>query len=182
MNNLSEYKIAFKGLKEGDHLFEFKINDRFFDNFENSMVAQGDLIAEVVLKKQSALLILDLSVKGEVTLQCDRCLDDYRQPIKNAIRLYVKFGEEAEDQGDEIIIIPHEEYQIDVAHYLYELIILGLPIKHVHPTKKGGESRCNPEMIDQLKKYDLNREEESTKTEPPVDERWLKLKNLLDNK
>jgi len=182
VNNLSEYKIAFKGLKEGDHLFEFTINDWFFEHFENSIVAQGSLKAEVELKKQSTMLILDLSVKGTVALQCDRCLENYLQPVKNKNRLYVKFGLEAEDLGDDIITLPFEEYQIDVAYYLYELIVLGLPIKHVHPSNGKGGSGCDPEMLEQLEKYSIGQDGQEKAQDAPVDERWLQLKNLLDNK
>ncbi len=96
--------------------------------------------------------------------------------------MYVKFGPEAEDLGDDIIAIPFEEYQIDVAYYLYELIILGLPIKHVHPSKGKSSTGCNPEMLEQIDKYSARQEKQDLDQDAPIDERWLKLKNLFDNK
>jgi uncharacterized protein len=182
VNYLSEYKIAFKGLKEGDHVFEFEIDDRFFECFEGSLVQKGNLSATVKLSKQSSLMTLQMAVKGSVVMQCDRCLDDYLQPVKNQNRMYVKFGHDVEDMGDEIIVVSYDDYQLDLAYYVYELIILGLPIKHVHPTDKKGESKCNPEMMEKLKAFVLNEVEEEVAEESPIDERWIELKKLLDNK
>jgi uncharacterized protein len=179
MDYLSKYAIAFKGLKEGSHSFEFEIDDKFFEKFENSEVQKGSLKADVVLTKQSTLMILDLAVKGTVELICDRCLEVYHQKIKNESKMFVKFSHnEDEDMSEEIIVISYEEYQINVAQYLYELIILGLPIRHIHPTKKG-KSECNPEMVEKLNQYLV---EEAPEEEEPIDERWSELKKLLDNK
>lgn len=181
---INKYKIAFKGLKEGDHLFEYDLDDRFFERFENSQVANGQLKAKVQLNKQATLMSLGLAIEGQVTLQCDRCLDDYQQPVKNKSRMYVKFGQESEDMGDEIIVLPFDEYQLDVSYYLYELVILGLPIKHVHPDDKKGKSTCNPEMMEKLKDYLINEGNEVANEDENIviDERWKELRKLLDNK
>jgi uncharacterized protein len=176
---LSKYEIAFKGLKEGDHQFEFELDDAFFDKFENSEVKKGSLVAKVLLTKQSTLLILEFTVKGYVELMCDRCLDQYNQKINNKNKLFVKFGLEEEEMSDDVIVISFEDHQINVAQYLFELVILGLPIKHVHPNKKG-KSTCDPEMIKKLDEYLVN--DDSDVEEEPVDDRWNELKKLLDNK
>jgi uncharacterized protein len=175
---LSKYTIAFKGLKEGDHSFGFDLDDKFFGQFENSEVTKGTLKADVKLTKQSTLMILHMEIEGIVELQCDRCLDNYMQRIKSKTRMYVKFGHEIEDIGDDIIVVPYEEHQINIAQFLYELVILGIPIKHVHPDNKKGESTCNPEMLKKLSEYIVDQEPEE---KHPVDERWNELKKLLNN-
>lgn len=181
MKYLSKYDIAFKGLKEGKHQYEFDIDDKFFEKFENSEVSKGSIKAEVTLNKQSTLLILEMAVKGTVELLCDRCLENYQQKVKNQSNMYIKFGAEAEDMSEDVIVITLDENQINVAQYLYELVILGLPIKHVHPNKKKGESTCNPEMLEKLKEY-LVEEVDEEENDDPIDERWSELKKLLDNK
>jgi uncharacterized metal-binding protein YceD (DUF177 family) len=183
MKHLLKYEIPFKGLKEGEHEFDFKLDNKFFEQFENSEVKKGQLDATVLLTRQSTMLILDMAVKGKVELMCDRCLDNYMQDVENNSRLIIKFGQEAEELSDEIVVIEAEDYQINVAHYLYELVILGLPIKHVHPTDENGNSDCDPEMVDKLEEYLLDDEEaQEAQEEPIVDERWSELKKLLDNK
>jgi uncharacterized protein len=176
---LSKYEIAFKGLKEGNHQFDFELDDKFFDKFESSEVKKGSLKAKVLLTKQSTLMILEFTVKGTVELMCDRCLDQYNQKVNNTSKLFVKFGIEEEELSDDVIVVSFEDHQINVAQFLYELVVLGLPIKHVHPNKKG-ESTCNPEMIKKLDEYLVN--DDSNDIEEPVDERWSELKKLLDNK
>ncbi|MBN2805669.1 MAG: DUF177 domain-containing protein [Prolixibacteraceae bacterium] len=138
-------------------------------------------MAEVYLTRQSTLMILEMTVKGTVELQCDRCLEDYSQEVENSSKMYIKFGAEAEEMSDEVIVITPDENQLNVAQYLYEMIILGLPIKHVHPTNKKGKSGCNPEMIKKLKEYLVEGNEAEEATEPE-DQRWQALKKLLDNK
>ena len=179
MKYLSKYEIAFKGLKEGNHQFDFELDDKFFDKFENSEVKKGSLLAKVFLTKQSTLMILEFAVKGTVELMCDRCLDQYNQEIENKSKLFVKFGLEGEELSDDVIVISFDDHQINVAQFLYELVILGLPIKHVHPVKKG-KSTCDPEMIKKLEEYLIV--EDFKQNEEPVDERWNELKKLLDNK
>jgi len=176
---LSKYEIAFKGLKEGNHQFDFELDDKFFDKFDNSEVKKGSLKGKVILTKQSTLMILEFAVKGTVELMCDRCLDQYNQKINNNSKLFVKFGLEEEELSDDVIVVSFEDHQINVAQFLYELVILGLPIKHVHPNKNG-KSICDPEMIKKLGEYLVD--EDSEQIEEPVDERWNELKKLLDNK
>lgn len=184
MKYLSKYEIAFKGLKEGKHQFTFEIDDRFFEQFDNSEVKRGKAVANVILTKQSTLMILDLTVNGEVELLCDRCLESYLQPTSNSSKLYIKFGAVAEDSGEDIIVITHDEYEINAAQYLYELIILGLPIKHAHPFDAKGNSTCDPEMENKLNEYlveeSTESENEETDDDEPIDERWSELKKLLD--
>ena len=123
-----------------------------------------------------------MAVKGTVELMCDRCLDQYNQRVKNKNNLLVKFGIETEELSDDLIVLPLDEYQINIAQYLYELIILGLPIKHVHPDDKNGNSTCNPEMLKELEQYLVDTAPINNENVQVVDERWNELKKLLDNK
>lgn len=182
MDFLSKYEIAFKGLAEGSHQFNYEIDDRFFEKFENSLVVKGQLIANVTFNKQSTLLSIDMAVKGTVELMCDRCLDNYDQKVKHKSKLFVKFGSQTEEMSDEMIVIPLDQHLIDISQYLYELIVLGLPIKHVHPNNKSGKSDCNPEMINKLNEYLVEEVSAGAEEEPVIDERWNELKKLLDNK
>ncbi|MDA3881550.1 MAG: DUF177 domain-containing protein [Prolixibacteraceae bacterium] len=183
MKHLMKYEIPFKGLKEGRHGFDFQIDNKFFEQFENSEVQVGQVDAIVTLTKQSTMLILDMTVRGNVELMCDRCLDNYMQSIENESRLIVKFGVETEELSDEIVVLEQDDHQLNVAQYLYELVILGLPIKHVHPENEKGESACDPEMVKKLNMYLLDDEvDNKVDNEPEIDERWSELKKLLDNK
>jgi len=87
--------------------------------------------------------------------------------------LLVKFGQVSETISDEIIILSEGTYQINVAQYLYEMIILAVPQKRVHPGIKDGTLQS--EIVDKLRT--LEPREESLNGEK--DPRWNKLKDLL---
>ena len=51
---MSKYNIAFKGLSEGLHEFDFKTDDKFFEHIEGSPVNKGDVVINVILEKRSS--------------------------------------------------------------------------------------------------------------------------------
>jgi len=171
----TKYNIEFKGLKEGLHKFEFEVQDAFFEHFEQSFVDIGDIVVKVKLEKRSSFLKLFFNLKGWVELTCDRCLEKYRQRVKHKSELFVKFGE-SNYEDDEIIYVLPEEHQINLAQLIYEYVVLSIPVRHVHP-KINGKSGCNREMLEALKKYDSNPEENEENSDP----RWEALKNWNNN-
>ena len=174
MNSQSFYSIAFKGLSQGKHIFDYEIDDKFFAEYGGGVVDEGKVNVRITLEKQSSLMILWFDVSGTVRVQCDRCLEMYDQPIKGLERIFVKFGEKDYVEGDEVIWVSVNDYQLNVAQLIYEFIGLALPIKRVHPDDENGRSTCDPDMIEKLDKYIVREGEENS----PV---WNDLKKLLDN-
>lgn len=171
MDKLRTFDIAFKGLAEGKHEFDYDIDARFFELIEGSMIEDGNLKAKVLLDKQTTMLTLDFDIKGVVKALCDRCLDPLELQVKHKAKIYVKFGDEYDEPSDEIIVLPHDEHQLNVAQLIYEFIGLSLPVQRVHK-----ENSCDPQMIaklDEFKDYHADPSE-------PVDPRWEQLKKLLD--
>ena len=173
----TKYDIAFKGLVEGLHEFDYQVNGKFFENFEESLADEGDVNVLVILEKRSAFIKLHLKINGEIELVCDRCLENYRQKIKNNAEVFVKFGEKEFDESENVIWLLPEEYQLNVAQLIYEYIALSIPMRHIHPKNEKGERGCNKEMIDKLKHYIHTKNEKDTQ----VDSRWDILRNLNNN-
>ena len=92
------------------------------------------------------------------------------------MQLIVKFGEEYNDDNEEILILPYSEFQLNVAQYIYEMIVLSAPIKRVHPKILDGSMESEA-----LKKLEKLRVKEIKSTEN-VDPRWDKLKSLITEK
>ncbi len=176
MNYLSQYTIPFSGLKEGMHLFDFSADDRFFAEFGESEITKGSVTVQVKLERRSTYLKLTFTHKGEVELICDRCLEAYSQPVKGVNPMLVKFSETETDDGDEIIFIHPGSHQVEVAQLIYEFIVLSVPIRHVHPDGKNGDSLCNPEMLHKLDEFRAPDLHESPATDP----RWNDLKKIID--
>jgi uncharacterized metal-binding protein YceD (DUF177 family) len=179
MGWITKYDVEFKGLKEGLHEFEYEIENKFFEHFDQDLVSIGKLDVIVDLEKRNTFLKLYFNIKGWVELTCDRCLDDYRQKIKQKSELLVKFDENNYEDDDEVIWLLPEDHKINLAQLIYEYIVLGIPMKHVHPDKKNGESGCNPEMIERIDNQSPQKEEENE--EKKIDPRWEALKKLKNN-
>jgi uncharacterized metal-binding protein YceD (DUF177 family) len=94
--------------------------------------------------------------------------------VNGNLPLIVKFGEEFNDDSDEILIIPQNSYQLDVSQLIYEMIVLSMPIKKVHPGIEDGT--LDSGMLKKLKEFTDKEQKES------IDPRWEKLKELQSNK
>lgn len=176
MDKLRDYEIAFKGLKEGQHEFNYEIDRSFFELIDHSLIENGTLKAKVLLTTQPTMLTLDFNIKGTILTSCDRCLEPLEVPVKYRGKMYVKFGDNYDEPTDEIMVIPHEEHQINVAHLIYEFIGVSIPMQCVHPADKDGNPSCNPEMIAKLEEH---RGGESPSETEEIDPRWSELKKLI---
>lgn len=172
-----KYNIEFKGLNEGLHDFEFEVDNKFFEHFEESLVENGKVTVKVILEKRSSFIKLDLKIKGWLELTCDRCLELYKQPVKHETEIFVKFGEKEYDDGESVIWVNPEEHHINLAQIIYEYVILSIPLRHVHPKNNLGIRECNKEMLEKLKNYMHPESEELKITDP----RWDALRKLGNN-
>jgi uncharacterized metal-binding protein YceD (DUF177 family) len=176
MDKLNEYNIAFKGLKDGIHHYHYKVDQPFFEHIENSFVEKGDFEVDVTLHKKPQMLQLDFSINGEVQTICDNCLGDLTLPVSNKCTLYVKFGIMYDEPSEEIIVLPHEEYEFNIAQLIYEYIVVSLPLRSVHE-----ENKCDPDMIKTIGDYSGEKKEKNKDNDKATDPRWDALKKLKDN-
>ena len=177
MAGLVKYNIAFKGLAQGAHEFDYQVDRRFFDYFAGGIAEDGDVSVKVKLEKQSSFLALQFHVKGVVKIQCDRCLDLFDQPVEGENSLYVKYGEENFEDGDDVIWVAPSEHQLNVGKMIYDFIILSIPIRQVHPDDEEGNSLCNSKMLEKLDDLSVD----PTQSEEKTDSRWDDLRKLLEN-
>ena len=179
MKKLNEFLIPFAGLKLGKHHFDYQIDNTFFENFEYDEFEGADVKIQLILEKKPSMLELNFKYAGSVNVPCDVTNELFDLPVKGKFRLVVQFGEEFNNDNDELLILPHGEHQIDVSQYIYELIVLAVPLKRVHPGVKDGSLES-----DALKKLgELGvKEEKLKKQEETGDPRWDKLKQLLNDK
>ena len=153
-------------------------------------VQKGKVNVELTVKKTSRAFELSFQTEGIVWVPCDRCLDEMEQPVTSSDKLMVKFGHEYAEEGDNLIVIPEEEGEINVAWFMYEFIALAIPMKHVHAPGK-----CNKAVTSKLNKHlrtsgDDDAEESfgagedivvEDEAEEQIDPRWNELKKILDN-
>lgn len=174
MKSLQEYHIQFSGLKLGKHRFDFEIDERFFQEFEYSLVKNGKLKVELELDKQETMLILQFGISGEILVNCDVCLSELPSAVEIEERQIVKFSndENLEDDTDEIIVLSKNDHEIDVSTLVYEYINLAVP--YINRCEDPGNTTwCDQEMIGKLKSLSGEKEEQKN-----ADPRWDALKNI----
>ncbi|SFW29134.1 Uncharacterized metal-binding protein YceD, DUF177 family [Sinomicrobium oceani] len=177
MKKFKEFDIPFVGLKQGEHRFDYRIDNSFFEEFGYTDFNETSLKVDVVLHKRSNMLELDFAVKGTVNVNCDLSNEPYDQKIKGKLELIVKFGEEYNDENEDILILPHGEHQINVAQYIYEMTVLSVPAKKIHPGVKDGT--LDSEIVRKLTELQPGTEKEK---DEETDPRWDSLKKLLSDK
>ncbi|MDO1502127.1 DUF177 domain-containing protein [Winogradskyella maritima] len=179
MKTMKAYTIQFVGLKLGKHNFDYQIDNSFFDHFEYDEFNAVNINVNLLLQKKTTLMELHFKAKGTVNVNCDVTNEPFDQPIEDAFSLVVKFGEEYNDENEEILIIPNGEYEINVAQYIYELIVLALPAKKIHPGIEDGTLQSD--ILEKLEELSPSASDDKNKEED-IDPRWDKLKNLLTDK
>ena len=179
MNATKEFLIPFIGLKLGKHQFEYQINKEFFENFDYDEYDDVNIKVNVVLEKKATMLELAFKHKGTINVPCDQTGESFDLPIKGKINVVVQFGDAYNDDNEELLILPHGEHQVDVSQYIYEMIVLSVPSKRIHPGVKDGSLQS--ETLDKLNELRHKEEPEQTEEEN-TDPRWDKLKQLLTDK
>ena len=168
-----EYSIPFAGLKQGKHEFKFDIENTFFHDFDYTEFNDANIDLNVIMDRRSTVLEFDLQAAGTVNLNCDLTNEPYDQEIESELALVVKFGEEFNDEDDEILIIPHGEHQVDISQYIYEMVVLSVPQKRLHPGVLDGTLQSEAlKRLEELSPSDSKKHTEQT------DPRWDALKDL----
>lgn len=181
MKDLKEFDISFIGLKDGMHQFEYEIDSEFFDFFNYDEFYNSNVKVVLSFLKKPTMFELNFECNGWVEVHCDVTGELFHQPINAVLDLIVKFGDEYNNENEELLIIPHSEFKMNVAQYIYEEVVLGVPIKRVHPGIADGTLKS--EVLDKLKEFEIKEEEQEEEiTEKEVDPRWNKLKNILIEK
>ncbi|NLX73019.1 MAG: DUF177 domain-containing protein [Bacteroidales bacterium] len=180
MKSLKDYSVVFKGLKDGNHSFDFHVDNEFFGLFEDALYEDGEIDVVLNLNKSQQVLIFDFEMNGTLLTLCDNCLDDLSLAIDIESRLYVKFGDEYDEPTEDIIVLPREEYELNVAKFIYDIIVTSLPIRHIHKVNEDGSSECNPEMVKKLSQYLVEKEPQGEEGDG-IDPRWDKLKSIIGN-
>lgn len=174
---LNEYEIALVSLKYKTHLFNYRVGNEFFKCFEGSPVEVGDLEIEVSLDKSETLLNLEVSINGTVNLQCDRSLDLFDYTIDKKAFMVYKYGEEYQELSDELIVLPEGVQALNIASLIYELLVIDIPFKKLHPRYASEEDMDDDEELEVV--Y-LDESAEPEETSEEKESTWEDLKKKFN--
>ncbi len=92
----------------------------------------------------------------------------------------MNFGDEFNDENEDLLIIPHSEFKINVAQYIYEAIVLSVPIKRIHPGVEDGTLKSD--VLEKLRELEVKDQEIEEDNIKEIDPRWNKLKEFTNRK
>ena len=141
------FTIPLNGLATGKNEFFIHVGKEFFSSFDNEEILNADLQVRILVEKSGRYVGVDCDIEGDVTVECDRCLEPLEMPIDTQVRLSVKFGEEeASEIGSEnereVIFVKEDDAELDMSQVIYDYACLALPMQRVHE-----EGECNPETM-----------------------------------
>ena len=172
---LSKYDINIYGLEEKNHEYEFEGNDSFFNEFEQDIIEGGEFKVNLILEKTSSFIRLNLDIKSNLRLLCDRSLEVFSEDFLSFEKHIFKFGSTSEEMSDELEVIPYGTPKINIAQLLFEYIILQVPVKKLHPRFRDDDD-VEGTMV--YSDPNFKQEEEEEKLDP----RWAALINLKNKK
>ena len=168
---ITDYDIVFSGLKEGEHNYVFKISDTFLKNFGFNELNNVDIEVNSIFVKKNSLMEHNLHGKGSYILTCDISNEEFPYRMVSELNYIIKFGENYNDDNDQYVIIPYSSYKFNIAKTIYEMIVLSIPQKKVHPGIIDGSLNSKAVKI-------LNELSPGAKKNK-LDPRWNKLKDYL---
>lgn len=172
MERFRNYDVAFAGLKEGRHHFQFEVGEEFFQLFEAEQeFTHPQITVDVELLKRTTFLEFHVHAYGTIRLMCDVYVEPYDHPIDENLKMIVKFGEDYDELSEEVAVIPFTDYAYNVAQLIYEMVVLAVPMKKLCPT-----AAAEAEEEEQLPEPAAPEAEESEEIDP----RWAALKKLKD--
>ena len=187
MSKFEQYNVVLKDLNNETLVYEYTLDEEYFKKIDSPEVQKGHINATVKAKKKNTAFELDFFLEGTILIPCDRCLDTMEQVISYKEKLQVKFGNKFSEE-DEIVIVPESEGAINVAWFLYEFIVLNIPLKHVH-----APGECNKTMATKLKRHitkskdddnldlEIDDEEDFSIDDNHTDPRWVGFQSIIDN-
>ena len=139
-----ENVIKLDTLQPGVYRYEYRLDGDYLRGVEKSELLDGRVDAKAVLHLRELDYDIQVAVKGNVQVTCDRCLE----PMDITVEAEDDMTADTQDES------PVKTNSIDLNWLAYELIIVNLPMVHSH--QNGG---CNPEMDNLLQDHLCTAEE-----------------------
>lgn len=178
MSHRREYDIAFVGLKPGVHVYEYRIDDKFFTEYGEQDFVNCKADVKLSLDKKTGFIQLQFDVGGSVDVICDRCGNTLTKQLWDEFNLVVKMVEEPEamneqEEDPDVYYISRGESHLHLADWLYEFINLSIPMQKMCTEEQYGGPLCNKEVLQKLKQM----EDEVMKETNPL---WKGLEKFKD--
>jgi len=169
MKNSRVFEIAWQGLKLGEHELIFDLDDKFLMwKYPETEYKQLNVQIKVTFDKQVNFFMFHFNIAGSLIVPCDRCGEEFELSLWDEFDLLVKLNDvEDEDQIEEeadVVFISRSETVLDISDWLYEFLMLSIPLQKIHPQDAKGNDTCNPDVLAFLKQSAEALEQENKNT------------------
>jgi uncharacterized metal-binding protein YceD (DUF177 family) len=155
----------------------FTIDEKLFSLFPYSPVSKGKLTAKVEIEKAETLIVVKPEISGTIELICDRTDRFYDQEIAIKERVVFQFGTKEIEHTEHLFEIPSGTALISLSELFYNLIVVEIPMKKLHPDVRDQALEQDSEGNVLVYKTPITEEEEEDVKSNPFSQ-LLKLKNL----
>ncbi len=161
MSYRREFDIAFVGLKPGVHVFEYRIDDKFFVEYGKQEFNNCIADIKLVLEKNTGFMQLKFDVGGSIEVICDRCGNTINQQLWDEFTIIVKMVDNPDEMNEQeedpdIYYISRGESHLHIADWLYEFINLSIPMQNICGEDENGKSLCNEDVLKKLAQMEKN--------------------------
>jgi len=178
-----DYDIAFVGLKQGIHEYQYQVNDKFFEPYQEQDFRNCKANIKLTLDKQNGFMLLKFEVGGSLETTCDRCGSNILpMNLWDEFNVVVKLAEDpdqmnATEEDPDVYYIGRGESHLHIADWIYEFVNLSIPMQRMCSEEQMGSDFCDNDVLAMLKKG----EENTSSAENPIWKGLEKIKKNLDN-
>lgn len=164
MGKRRAYEIAFVGLKPGIHQFNYELDDKFFTEKGAKDFTNANANVKLLLDKHQGFMLLTFEIGGKADVSCDRCGNPLKIDLWDEFKMVIKLVENPEEMNDQeedpdVYYISRSESHIDVSDWMYEFVILSIPLQSMCSEKEMGGPQCNQEVLKKLKEMESRHKE-----------------------
>lgn len=161
MNQRREFEIAFVGLKPGVHVYEYRIEDKFFALYGEQDFSNCVIEVKLSLDRNNGFMQLKFDINGNVDVVCDKCGNSLNKQLWDEFNIIVKMVDEPEvmneqEEDPDVYYISRNESHLYVADWIYEFINLSLPMQKRCNLEEVGGPLCNKEVLEKLKQMEID--------------------------
>ncbi len=164
MANKHTFEIAFVGLKQGVHEYNYEVDDKFFVENGNLDFTNCRANIKLLLDKKSSFMLLKFEIGGRADINCDRCGNPLAMDIWDEFNLLVKLVENPDEMNEheedpDVCYISRTASHLDVADWIYEFVLLSFPLQKMCSPEEMGGPPCNKEVLEKLKAMEVKEEQ-----------------------
>lgn len=180
MANRRAFEIAFVGLKTGVHEFNYELNDQFFIEKGAEDLTNVSASIKLELEKNTGFMLLKFEVGGRTDVTCDRCGNPLKMDLWDEFKMLVKLVDNADEMNQQeedpdVFYLSRTESHLDLSNWLYEFVLLSIPMQRMCSREEMGGPQCNNEVLEKLKEMEARTVEHNAKSI------WKGLDKFKDN-